>query len=40
MSCVFDGFRDKMIYNWGTSGKAIAQYLVDKAEELSETKEA
>lgn len=35
-----DGFRDKMIYNWGTSGKAIAQYLVDKAEELSETKEA
>ena len=35
-----DGFRDKMIYNWGTSGKSIAQYLVDKAEELSETKEA
>ena len=35
-----DGFRDKMIYNWGTSGKAIAQYLAGKAGELSETKEA
>jgi hypothetical protein len=29
-----------MIYNWGTSGKAIAQYLAGKAGELSETKEA
>jgi hypothetical protein len=29
-----DEFREKTIYNWGRSGEAIAEYLIDKAEVL------